>query len=131
MDQVWTYIISPIAGAIAGGIMTLIFYPQLRKNKDLENKEKEIDNEANLAEEWMKLYQEEHNELLAAHKERDEIVAAKDAKIDTLYEQISQQRDCKANLSKENAALQVENTRLCLLKCEKPNCPHRQPPTGY
>lgn len=41
MDQVWTYIISPIAGAIAGGIMTLIFYPQLRKNKDLENKEKE------------------------------------------------------------------------------------------
>ena len=103
MDQVWTYIISPIAGAIAGGIMTLIFYPQLRKNKDLENKEKEIDNEANLAEEWMKLYQEERNELLAAHKERDEIVAAKDAKIDTLYEQISQQRDCKANLSKENA----------------------------
>ena len=84
MDQVWTYIISPIAGAIAGGIMTLIFYPQLRKNKDLENKEKEIDNEANLAEEWMKLYQEERNELLAAHKERDEIVAAKDAKIDTL-----------------------------------------------
>ena len=79
----------------------------------------------------MKLYQEERNELLAAHKERDEIVAAKDAKIDTLYEQISQQRDCKANLSKENAALQVENTRLCLLKCEKPNCPHRQPPTGY
>lgn len=107
------------------------FYPQLRKNKDLENKEKEIDNEANLAEEWMKLYQEERNELLAAHKERDEIVAAKDAKIDTLYEQISQQRDCKANLSKENAVLQVENTRLCLLKCEKPNCPHRQPPTGY
>ena len=45
MDQVWIYIISPIAGAIAGGIMTLIFYPQLRKNKDLENKEKEIDND--------------------------------------------------------------------------------------
>lgn len=111
--------------------MTFLFYPQVKKNKDLENEEKEINNEANLAEEWMKLYQEERNELLAAHKERDEIVAAKDAKIDELYEQISKQRDCKADLSKENATLQVENTRLCMLKCEKPNCPHRQPPTGY
>ena len=38
MDQVWTYIISPIAGAIAGGIMTLIFYPQLSKKKKLATK---------------------------------------------------------------------------------------------
>ena len=98
MDQVWTFIISPIAGAIAGGLMTFLFYPQVKKNKDLENEEKEINNEANLAEEWMKLYQEERNELLAAHKERDEIVSAKDATIDELYEQTSKQCESNAHL---------------------------------
>lgn len=95
----------------------VLFFPQERKSKILSN-------EARQSEEWKKLYDEER---AAREEERNRL----ESKIDKLYDQISHQRDCKAELSKENATLQVENTRLCLFKCEIPKCPNRQPPTGY
>lgn len=42
MDQVWTYIISPIAGAIAGGIMTLIFTHSLERIRIWRTKKKKL-----------------------------------------------------------------------------------------
>ncbi len=117
-------IIASVVSLITGAGATVLFFPQIRKSKNLEN-------ESRQSEEWAKLYQEERNELLSTQKERDRIIAEKDAKIEALYAKISEQRDCKAELSKENTALQVENVKLCLLKCEVPNCPQRKPPTGY
>lgn len=120
-----------IGGLLTGAGGMLLFYPQVKRQKDIENRMKAAEIEVKQSEEWKKLYQEERNELLAFRKEHDEIVAQKDAKIDELYTIISHQRDCKAELSKENTELQVEKTRLTILKCEVPNCPKRQPPTGY
>ena len=52
-------------------------------------------------------------------------------KIDSLYEAITTYRDENTKIRIENTELKVENTKLELLKCNKPSCPHRQPPTGY
>lgn len=120
LEIIVTGIISLITGA--GGM--LLFYPQTRKSKNLEN-------EAKQSEEWKKLYEEERHLRDEDRKVWEEERARYETKIDTLYDQISHQRDCKAELSKINATLQVENTRLCMLKCEVPACPNRKPPTGY
>ncbi len=124
MDQVWTFIIGPIVGALAGSLSTFAFFPQVRKSKILEN-------EATQSEEWKKLYDEERSmreaDLKAWSEERSHLLE----KIDSLYDQIKQHRDEKAEMAKRIAELEVTNTRLTMLKCEVVNCPNRKPPTGY
>lgn len=117
-------IVTSVVSILTGAGSVLLFFPQIRKSKVL-------DNEAKQSEEWKKLYEEERNMREEDRKVWEEDRGRYETKIDTLYDQISHQRDCKAELSKDNATLQVENTRLCLLKCEVPNCPNRKPPTGY
>ena len=106
-------IISAIIGIVGGSVSTFMFFPQIRKNKNIEN-------EAKQSEEWRKLYEEAKSEI----KE-------KDLKIDSLYLKIEEHRDAKVELHKENKTLVVENTRLQILKCEVPLCPKRTPPTGF
>ena len=71
-----------------------------------------------------KLRQEERTEW---EIERNQL----NGKIDALFDQINKHRDEKAEVIKENTRLEVENTRLSMLKCEVINCIKRQPPTGY
>lgn len=106
-------IIVAVISLIAGGLSSFLFFPQLKREKNIENESKQSD-------EWKKLYEEEKAMLAECN-----------AKIDTLYETISNQRDAKADLANANAELRVENTRLCLLKCEVPGCAQRTPPTGF
>lgn len=113
-------IITGILGVIAGNVSMFIFFRQERKSKILDNNAKEQDNEAKESEEWKKLYECVHDEL----RERD-------TKIDTLYEQISEWRDKYNGLASEKAQLEVNNAKMCLLKCEVPSCPNRKPSTGY
>jgi C4-dicarboxylate-specific signal transduction histidine kinase len=110
-------IIAAIIGLFAGNVAMFLFFPQMRKTKVLEN-------EAKQSEEWRKLYEETHEEL----KQRTQ---AYETKIEQLYEEVTQHRDTKAQLRQTNTELEVENTKLCLLKCELPKCPNRKPPTGY
>lgn len=124
MDQVWTFIIGPIIGALAGSLSTFAFFPQVRKSKILEN-------EAKQSEEWKKLYDEERRMREADLKAWSEERSHLHEKIDGLYDQIKQHRDEKAEMAKKNAELEVTNTRLTMLKCEVVNCPNRKPPTGY
>lgn len=117
-------IVSSVVSLVLGIGSTLIFYPQTRKEKNLQN-------EAKQAEEWKKLYDEEHEtrreERADWHTEREKL----DLKIDDLYAQINKHRDEKAEITKRNTQLEVANTKLMLLKCEMPGCPKRTPPTGY
>ena len=106
-------IITAILGVIAGNVSMFVFFRQERKAKILDNTAKE-------SEEWKKLYECVHDEL----RERD-------SKIDTLYEQISEWRDKYNNLASEKAQLEINNAKMCLLKCEVPSCPNRKPSTGY
>lgn len=117
-------IVTGIVSLFTGAGAMILFWPQERKSKMLAN-------EARQSEEWKKLYEEERNMREEDRKEWEGERTRLEEKIDSLYDSISHQRDCKAELSKENAKLQVDNTRLCMLKCEVPNCAHRKPPTGY
>lgn len=117
-------ILSSIVSLVLGVGSTLIFYPQTRREKNLQN-------EAKHAEEWRKLYEEEKTSRDEEQKnwasERERL----DNKVDELYALINKHRDEKAEIIKRNTKLEVENTRLGMLKCEVVNCPNRKPPTGY
>lgn len=117
-------IIAAIIGLIGGNLSALLFFPQMRRSKSLEN-------EAKQSEEWKKLYIEEKERREADQKAWEAERIEYDQKVDNLYQRISVHRDEKAEMTKTNTKLEVENTRLCLLKCEVPACPNRKPPTGY
>lgn len=117
-------IITSLVSLLVGAGSTVMFWPQIRKSKILEN-------EARQSEEWRKLYLEEKTKIDVMREQHAETISRKDNKIDELYNKISEQRDCKAELVKENTVLKVENTRLKMLKCEVVNCVSRRPPTGY
>jgi len=117
-------IISSLVSLITGIGATVLFFPQTRKAKNLEN-------EAKQSEEWKKLYDEERKMSAEERKEWEADRTRMDAKIDELFAQITKHRDEKAEITKINTQLEVEVTRLRLLKCEVVNCPNRQPPTGY
>jgi len=113
MSPILNIIIPAIAGIISSSFTTIAFFPQMRNSK-------KISNESQQSAEWKKLYEETKKDL-----------KIKDQKIDQLYTEITKQRDKKADMSKENIKLEVENTRLQFLKCEVKQCPNRKPPTGY
>ncbi len=120
IEIIVTAAISLITGA--GGM--LLFFPQVRKSKIIEN-------EAKQSEEWKKLYDEERKMAAEERKEWESERNRLNDKIDELFIQITKHRDEKAEIAKTNTALEVKNTRLCMLKCEVVNCPNRKPPTGY
>lgn len=117
-------IITGLIGLIGGNLSALLYIPQIRKGKVLEN-------EAKQSEEWRKLYMEEKERREADLKAWEEERSNYDNKIESLYKQISQHRDEKAAMTKANTNLEVENARLRLLKCEVPACALRKPPTGF
>lgn len=110
----WTTIITCVVGAIAGGGLTSVFLlPQTKSSKNIENESKQ-------SEEWKKLYHE-----------AKATIDVKDEKIESLFAEIRNQMTESLQRQKENAELSVENTRLCILKCERPACQQRTPPTGF
>ena len=117
-------VLTALVSLVTGAGSILLFFPQIRKSKIIEN-------EAKQSEEWRKLYDEERKMHFEERKEweieRDKL----NTKIDDLYNAITKHRDEKARIIKSNTSLEVENTRLCLLKCEVVNCDKRKPPTGY
>lgn len=117
-------IITSIVSLFTGVGSVLLFFPQVRRSKILEN-------EAKQSEEWHKLYLEEKDRREEDRKEWQNDRTQLESKIESLYQRISQVRTEKAETVKQNTKLEVENTKLCLLKCEVPNCTNRKPPTGY
>ena len=117
-------ICTAVVGLITGAGSMVLFFPQVRKSKIIEN-------EAKQSEEWKKLYDEERKNSAEKQKEWMQERNRLNEKIDELYNQITKHRDEKAEITKANTGLEVENMRLCMLKCEVVNCPNRKPPTGY
>ena len=109
----WMSIIMALIGVVGGGLATILFLPQTKRQKNIENESKQ-------SEEWKKLY-----------KESQDVVSTKQSKIDSLYGEIKKLMADSLEQQKENAKLSVENTRLKMLKCEVPACQKRTPPTGF
>lgn len=114
------HVVTAIVGMVCGNITAFLFFPQKRKSETLKNEAQNIENEAKQSDEWYKLYQVELEENKELNK-----------KIDSLYAEIARHRDENTQLRIEMTEIMVENTRLKVLKCEKPACSNRQPPTGY
>lgn len=113
MSEILQTIITALVGVLAGNIMALLTLPQTRSLKKIEN-------EAKQSEEWKKLYIDQKNEAIE-----------RDRKIDELYQQISMHRDENAKLHVENEQIKIENERLKIIKCLKPGCQHRDPPSLF
>lgn len=106
-------IVTVIVSCVASNIMVFLLFPQERKSKIIEN-------EAKQSEEWRKLYNEEREERSRLN-----------TKIDDLYVQVNLLRNEIADKSDEVSKLSTENAQLKVLKCTKPGCPNRQPPSNY
>jgi len=103
----WTQIIIALIGAACGGgLTTLLFLPQARRAKELENENKAID-------QWKELYE---------RLEQDSI--SKSNLIDRVFSDLRKSQERAITLSSDNARLEI-------LKCECVNCPTRKPPIGY
>ena len=113
-------IVSALVGMVCGNIMMFLLYPQKKKSEELKNAAQDIENEATQSEEWQKLYNEVREQNSALN-----------TKVDSLYGELSNVRTENSSLYEQLTEYKIDNTRLKLLKCEKPACPHRQPPTGY
>lgn len=122
-----------IVGSLGGltGVVSLFYIKQERKSKELDNETKDLNNEAKQSDEWRKLYEEERACFRSARQEYDATIKEKDEKIDSLYAEISNQRNQKVELHNKIAEMTVELTKLKMLKCEVVNCLNRKPPTGY
>lgn len=108
----WSGIISGlIAGGFSSGFaMSLMYFKENKKAKQLENEKAAID-------EWQDIAQERKNRC-------DELKASldhKDKKIDELYKE-------NAELRKRNDKLSSTNTALSIFKCKILGCDKRKPP---
>jgi hypothetical protein len=110
----WGTIIVSLGGALltGGGFMSLLYYRENRRAK-------QIDNEKSVVDEWQELA----NERKLRCDELKESLDRKDAKIDALYKE-------NADLRKRNDKLSSANTALSILKCKVISCDKRQPPFG-
>ena len=108
----WSGIVTAfIAAASSSGVfMSLIYY---RENK----KAKQIKNEQSIVNEWQGIAHERKNRC----DELKDSLDHKDKKIDELYKE-------NAELRKRNDKLSSANTALSILKCKIVGCDKRKPP---
>lgn len=106
-------VVGLITGIFTSGCaMSLMYY---RENK----KAKQIENEKSIVDEWQGIAQERKNRC-------DELKASldkKDEKIEELYKE-------KALLLQRSDTLSSKNAALSILKCRDLSCANRQPPFG-
>lgn len=110
----WTTIIVAIIGALAGGgLSRLITVKESKKEKQLDNKEKE-DNR------WEKLADQLQDQI----ENLNERIDKKDARITEL-------EDVNASLRHKLDEVNTDYVRANLLKCSSLNCMDRKPPLGF
>lgn len=106
-------VIGLISGSLSSGFaMSLMYFKENKKAKQLQNEKAAID-------EWQEIAHERKNRC-------DELKASldkKDDKIEGLYKENAQLRQRNDSLSSKNAALSI-------LKCRDLACDHRKPPFG-
>lgn len=108
----WSDILAGLIAAIfsSGVFMSLLYYRENRKAKQIEN-------EKSIVDEWQGIAAERKGRC----DELRESLDHKDKKIDDLYKE-------NAELRKRNDKLSSANTALSILKCKVIECDKRQPP---
>lgn len=110
----WTTIIVAIIGALAGGgMLRLLTVKEGKKEKQLDNKDKEMEMELKLV-----------NELQDQIEKLNERLDKKDARIMEL-------EDSNAMLRQKLDEANTNYVKANLLKCSKLACSDRRPPLGF
>ena len=110
--------VSVIVSGVAIPLLGIfLFFDSKKREAKAKADKAESENITKYAEQWRILYEEKckHEEEL-------------NAKIDTLYVQLGQQREELAKLKKEMAELMVRSQYAESQKCTVYGCPNRQPP---
>lgn len=110
---------------IVGSLITLVVLPVLlikskRKKAEAEAEKEVTDNITSYAEQWKELYEK-----------KEQRVTELDAKIDTLYDEISELRHAITEREARISELTLKNQALEFRKCNKHGCPDREPPSEY
>lgn len=114
---------------LIGGIVTsvllplfgiFLFYDSKKRKAVAEARKAEADNITTYAAEWKELYEKKEKKVIEL-----------DAKIDSLYVQINDDRQRIRELMEKNTKLELANLRLEVTKCLKRNCMERTPPSDY
>lgn len=110
---------------IVGSLITMVILPILllkpKREKAVAEADKEIsDNITSYAEQWKELYEKKEHR-----------VAELDAKIDSLYGEITELRHMITERDSRIAELTLKNQSLEFRKCNKRGCGDREPPSEY
>lgn len=123
MEQI-SELLSSVGGAVTTILLPVIgvflFYDSKKRKAAAEARKAEAENITNYAAEWKKCYEEERA-----------VEAELNAKIDQLYKEKNEDRQRMRELAMKNAALEIENLKLTVKRCDVKGCPNRQPPSDY
>ena len=123
MEQI-SELLSSVGGAVTTILLPIIgvflFYDSKKRKAAAEARKAEAENITNYASEWKELYEKKEGR-----------VAELDAKIDRLYAEKNDDRMRIRELSEKITALEIENLKLTVKRCDVKGCPNRQPPSDY
>lgn len=123
MEQI-SELLSSVGGAVTTILLPIIgvflFYDSKKRKAAAEARKAEAENITNYASEWKELYEKKEGK-----------VAELDAKIDRLYAEKNDDRMHIRELSEKITALEIENLKLTVKRCDVKGCPNRQPPSDY
>ena len=123
MEQI-SELLSSVGGAVTTILLPIIgvflFYDSKKRKAAAEARKAEAENITNYAAEWKKCYEEERA-----------VEAELNAKIDQLYKEKNEDRQRMREMAMKNAALEIENLKLTVKRCDVKGCPNRQPPSDY
>lgn len=123
MEQI-SELLSSVGGAVTTILLPIIgvflFYDSKKRKAAAEARKAEAENITNYAAEWKELYEKKESR-----------VAELDAKIDQLYAEKNEERQRIRELSEKITALEIENLKLTVKRCDVKGCPNRQPPSDY
>lgn len=120
LSSILSSIFLPLIGA-------LMFYDaRRRKEEATAHKEEAVaqkadtDNITSYAAEWKELYEK-----------KEAKIQEQDNKIDQLYAEKNEDRQRIRELMEKNTALELENQKLAVKRCDVRGCDKRQPPNDY
>lgn len=90
-----------------------------------ERKHQRLENESFEGEEWKKLYEEQKTRADEWEKKADDKIS----KMETLYVEITKQRDEKSKMQNTILALSIKAEKLDAVKCLHYECCNRKPPS--
>lgn len=123
MEQI-SQIVAMIGGIVATILLPLIgafqFYDSKKRKEAAAAKKAEAENITQYAAEWKELYEK-----------KEAKVHELDTKIDQLYVEKNEDRECIRDLQSKNVKLELDNQSLNFKKCEVRGCKERKPPSDY